>query len=198
MKRKRLIIFLILASVCFAGYCGTWLYYYNCIWMPHVELAAGSLKKTKFDDARVTIYSLKDNLGDTYSIQIPWFGKFECCIMTAPTIVFNDAKPIVDENGNTTYESYIKNNSGFDINLSGEFNMKGSIETYKFSIAPFPKEKADEKKYAQDVFVVVSSEGNLLNEAELSQKELALYQDASSEIKRLMNNAKAIFNISNT
>lgn len=178
--------------LCGIVYCGSWLYYYNFIWMPHVKNSSFTLEKMKEKVTNETIYSFKDNLGDTYYISIPRFGCFDCHVATCSTLVFDEAKPIVDANGNTTFESYVQNGSGFFGNMIASFDRSGHISVYKFDIAPYPE--STDGTYAEKVFVQVTSEGELIS-SNLSNAEYAIYKDAYPEIMKFISTTKEVFNI---
>lgn len=185
---------IIISILLFSGivYCGSWLYYYNFIWMPHVKNSSFNLKKEEDEVTKETIYSFKDNLGDIYYISIPRFGSFDCHVATCSTLVFDEAKPIVDANGDTTFESYVQNGSDFFGNMIASFNTSGHITIYKFEISPYIE--STNVKYAEKVFVQVTPEGELLSN-NLSNTEYAIYKDAYPEIIKFICTTKEVFNI---
>lgn len=197
MKRKPIIIVL---SVLFSSvllYCGVWFCYYQFVWMPHVRNAAQTLTAEKDDSKKETKYYVpKDELGDTYYISIPSFGSFNCYVSSYPSIVTDGSMPMVDENGNTTYATYIQNGCPFWCEMSACLGADGSVKEYQFDIKPYPAPADFESSpYAQSALLLVSADGKLLNETALSKKELAIYQDAHSEIVRLIDQTNSIFQL---
>jgi len=194
--KKKIPLIIISALVLLVGiFSVTWICYYQWIWMPHVNDATVKLEKSKDDITGETIYSIKDEFGDTYYISIPRFGSFDCHVATYSTYVLDEAKPSTDESGNITFESYVQNGSAFGGTMLASFTMKGTIEEYKFDIGPYP-ELDDDEMYAQSAFLRVSPDGSLLNEDELSKKEYAIYKDSYSEIMKFIQTTNRIFCIS--
>ncbi|MDE6425463.1 MAG: hypothetical protein K2K89_04915 [Ruminococcus sp.] len=191
-KRIPLIIGLILLFVGIA-YSGTWLYFYNFKWISHVKNSSFELQEKKDDVTKETIYSYKDNLGDTYYISVPSFGIWDCHVATCSTMVFDEAKPITDKDGNMTFESYVQNGSDFICTMIASFNLSGDIEVYRFNVSPYPESSND--KYASSAVFLVSANGDLKNRDELSDKEYAIYQDVHPELERFINKTNEVFQL---
>ncbi len=189
MKKKSIIITILLILIICALYAGTWLFYYLAVWMPHVtEDAHHKIRKDKV--SRTTAYEVApDDRYDSYSIIIPWFGSFHCYCTMSSAIGFDEDKFVIDENGEKSYSYHTMSGSDFDYNMTAPVKMNGKIDTYYFNVNPFTD------KYTGAAEFVLDKEGNLLNEEELSKKEIEMYQDASSELKAFIAKTQSIFNI---
>lgn len=197
MKRKPLIIISSILFTIILLYCGVWFCYYQFVWMPHVQNATQKLTSKKDDTTHETkYYAPMDDLGDTYYISIPSFGDFNCFIASYPSIIMDESMPMVDENGNTTYATYVENGCPFWCAMSAYFGVNGTIKEYRFDVSPCP-EPADyaNSPYAAHAFLLISPDGDLLNEDELSNKEITIYNDVRSELVRVIEKTNSIFNI---
>ena len=194
MKKKSLIIILSIIICIPAIYFGTWLFFKQFVWMPHVKNATEKLTEKKDAATGETTYHTEaDSLGDHYYISIPRIGIFDCHIANYPSIIVDNSSAIQDERGNTLYNSYLENGSDFRVLIMGRFSYDGSIQKYKCDVDRFSSSQTSE--HSDNAFFIIGSDGTLINEVELSNKELQLYEDAKDEITRIINKSNEIFSI---
>ena len=189
---KKLIIAASVVGLSAVAYSSVWYYFYKCVWMCHVENSDYSFSKEVFKVTRETKYRYSDET-DEYYISVPKFGSFDCHVGTCCGYLLDTDHPITDETG-TTYNMMPLNGSSFGMECFGKFKLDGSIEQYDFTVRHYPE--SDTSYPSDGIHVLVSPDGELLNEDELSDEELLFYQEASSEVKRFLTNTKSIFCIS--
>lgn len=192
-KKKKAIVFTILSLFIIALlYIGVWLFYYYVIWMPHVVKEA-RYKIDKDSVARKTAYSIEpDERYDTYTISIPWFGSFNCSIKMSGAVGFDDDNYILKEDGDKEYPLHTMSGSDFNYHMIAPLNWKGHIKEYHFNVTPYSEKSCS--KYNSSAEFLINKNGKLLNESDLSQKQIEMYEEANTEIKEIIEKANSRFN----
>ena len=194
-KKKLLFIVLGVALGLVLLYCGVWLYYRQFVWMPHLKQSDMNFQSEHDSKTRETTYIAEDELGDHYLFSMPDFGSFDCHIGKFPSIIMDDRKPIVTENG-TSVASYLQNGSDFQITILAGFYYDGSIQNYRCDIQRFDYDGSLEASGEQNyVFCMLGPDGELKNGADFSEQEKKLYEEGHDELMRLFHNLNKVFDI---
>ena len=97
--KKRTKVLITLASIAvvgFSAYSGVWFYYKHNIWQPHIDNATVKLTAEWDDQCRITEYRYRDEeTGDSYLLQMPSFGAFDCCVSASAPPSVSDLGSIV-------------------------------------------------------------------------------------------------------
>lgn len=188
-RKKRVVLALSIVVVGAALYCGTWLFYYNVVWMPHLS-GSGATQIRKDDLTKQTIYTtMPDEIYNEYSFFMPRFGSFYCYCGAVSAIEIDEAHYTIDADGSKRCESVTMSGSAFDYSMTAHFGLNGKIKSYFFNISPLPPQE----KYAKSVTLEVRADGTLLNEEEQSKKGMAIYSDALPEMLTYIDKLNEIF-----
>lgn len=192
-KKKKAILFTILSLfIIVLLYIGVWFFYYCVLWMPHVVKEA-RYKIEKDSVARKTAYSIEpDERYDTYTISVPWFGSFNCCIKMSGAVGFDDDNYIINEEGEIGYPLHTMSGSDFDYHMIAPLNWNGHIKEYHFNVTPYSEKSS--LKYNSSAEFLINKNGELINESDLSPNQMEMYDEAYDEIKHIIEKANSCFN----
>ena len=186
--KKRTKVLITLASIAvvgFSAYSGVWFYYKHNIWQPHIDNATVKLTAEWDDQCRITEYRYRDEeTGDSYLLQMPSFGAFDCCVYTSPSYVIDLDVTYIDENREERHPATMGSGSDLGGKVITWLNKNDQIEYYRVVFGPACCEETE--KYAEQGNFLIGPDGTLWNEDELSDKEYAIFEDGYSEIMRLI------------
>ena len=191
-KKKKILLFGSLVLLfAFLLYSIFWLYYYKSVCKPHIT-AELSFQEDEIATRYKCYASEPDENYNRYFLFIPKFGKFNCYFSANSSIGINKSDFTKSPDGSIEYNStYNMSGALFDYSMLAEFGLDGNIECFKFNVTPNPQQK----KYAQTAFLILNDKGELLNGDSITEKEIAIYDDAYIDLMGLIKTAKKILKI---
>ncbi len=163
-KLKFFKILILIVVIMSALYCAAWGLYYKFTITPHIT---EDMTLENDDGTCFNRYSAgNDENYNSYTLYVPRFGKFVfyCCVNSSIDLKDGEQKNM--------------SGSPFDYSMVAEFDLFGNVKSYKFNVEPMPPQE----KYAVSTLCILDSNGNLQNEGDMSQSELAIYNDSKDEL----------------
>lgn len=173
-------VLIVIVLSCGILYGGLWTAYYFIIVRPHITESLSEDDSGYYGYFNAYETGVDEQYYD-YVIYAPKFGSF---------IFYCTMSSSVSTDGGSQHNI---NGSPFDYSMIAEFNIAGNIESYKFNVQPMPLREG----YANAALLILDENGELINRDDLTDPEIAIYDDTKAEMTDIIHRTQNVFNINN-